>query len=226
MARRTISPDSPRKQKKDRRRIQLIQATMASIAERGLAETTVSHVSETAGMSRGIVNFYFESKETLMRETLAHLLEEQAACWRQALEKAEKTTPGERLEAVITALFSGKICTRKKLAVWAAFVAHAAAHAPYRFRIQQATEKLHAALSDILKPSSAFGPDTARRLLALVDGLWIAQMLGDSPRDRKEMVALCLSLCVPQPTASDAGKASPRRKPEDAPVVADLFAAL
>lgn len=255
-SRRTISPDSPRKKMKDKRRVQLIEANMASIAERGLTETTITHVSEAAGMSRGIINFYFDSKETMMRETLAHLLEEQTGCWQQGLEKAEKSPAREKLEAVLAALFSSKICTKKKLAVWAAFVAHAATHAPYRFQIQQANEKLHAALAEILVQAPVVKPEASQQLLALIDGLWLAQILGDSMRERKDMVALCLALCEPQatmtpaPLAAETGNvtrlprraeprpsaavekqvrkpaAKPRMEPEEPPVVADLFALL
>ncbi len=252
--RRTISPDSPRKRMKDKRRIQLIEANMVSIAERGLTETTITHVSEAAGMSRGIINFYFDSKETMMRETLSHLMEEQTACWQQALEKAPEA-PREKLEALLGALFSNKICTRKKLSVWAAFVAHAATHAPYRFEINQATAQLREGLNTILGTMKGTGPHASEQILALVDGLWMGQILGESMRERKDMVALCLSVCAPvqqvaSSPAAGVGKAKvtplprrddkpalpvkparktalkPRAEQEEAPVVADLFATL
>jgi TetR/AcrR family transcriptional repressor of bet genes len=39
---------------------------MSSIAEHGLANTTVARVAEAAGLSQGIMNFYFESKQALL----------------------------------------------------------------------------------------------------------------------------------------------------------------
>lgn len=248
--RRTISPDSPRKKMKDRRRIQLIEANMTSIAERGLAETTITHVSEAAGMSRGIINFYFDSKETMMRETLAHLMEEQFACWQAALEKAKDAAPREKLETIFTALFSNKICTRKKLAVWAAFVAHAATHAPYRFLIAQNTGKLREEIDALMKDMPGVKAQAADQVMTMIDGLWLAQLLSDSMRERKEMTALCLAACEAAATMPSRAKMAPlprreekkpalavkpqRGKPaikprvesEEAPVVADLFAAL
>ncbi len=255
-ARRSINPDSPRKRMKDKRRIQLIEANMTSIAERGLTETTITHVSEAAGMSRGIINFYFDSKETMMRETLAYLVEEQTACWQQALEKTAHASASEKMEALLTALFSNKICTRKKLSVWAAFVAHAATHAPYRFQIAQGNQQLRAALEQITGAAPGNKVQSVDTLLALIEGLWLAQILGDSMRERRELVALCMSVCdrsketVHTNAAATLAKAKvtplPRReerpalpvKParkavvkarsetEEAPVVADLFAAL
>ena len=48
----------------DPRRQQRIDAAMNSIAERGLANVTVSRVAEAAGISLGFVNFYFENCST------------------------------------------------------------------------------------------------------------------------------------------------------------------
>ena len=50
----------------DFRRQQLIDAAMSSIAENGLARTTVARVAEGAGLSQGIMNFYFEGKQALL----------------------------------------------------------------------------------------------------------------------------------------------------------------
>lgn len=45
---------------KEVRQVQLIEATIESLAKRDYSETTMADV---AGLSRGIVNFHFESKE-------------------------------------------------------------------------------------------------------------------------------------------------------------------
>ena len=64
---------------KDKRKAQLIAAALESIAKRGLLETTITHISKGAGMSRGIINFYFTSKEMMLRETLKTLIDEYEA---------------------------------------------------------------------------------------------------------------------------------------------------
>lgn len=60
-----------RKASKETRRQQLIEATIDSLAKRGYAETTLADVADGAGLSRGIVNFHFESKENLLIATLS-----------------------------------------------------------------------------------------------------------------------------------------------------------
>ena len=82
------------------RREQLIEATMRTIARRGFARTTMAHVAKTAGLSQGIVNFYFKTKEALLYETLVHLAQEYDSIMRQALDRAGQD-PVEALEAMI-----------------------------------------------------------------------------------------------------------------------------
>ena len=77
-----------RKGTRHARRLQLIESTIDSLAARGYAETTLADVAKGAGLSRGIVNFYFESKEKLLVATLQHMAEEYSTHWRSALAKA------------------------------------------------------------------------------------------------------------------------------------------
>ena len=58
---------------REARRRQLIEATIASIAELGFADTTLSTVTTRAGLSHGTINFHFKSKEFLFVETLTYL---------------------------------------------------------------------------------------------------------------------------------------------------------
>ncbi|MBY0354779.1 MAG: TetR/AcrR family transcriptional regulator [Rickettsiales bacterium] len=187
--RRSISPESPRKKMKDKRRAQLIDANMECIARYGLTETTISHISETAGMSRGIINFYFTSKEHMMRETLTHLMQEQGQAWREALEKSEGKSPYARLEDSLKSVFSARLWTRKKLAVWAAFVAHAATHPTYRYIFETETGSMRdeiAALAGMSDPLLD-APGFANGLICYVRGLRMEMLIGDTGRTRQDL---------------------------------------
>ena len=48
----------------------------------------MADVADGAGLSRGIVNFHFESKEKLLVATLQYMADEYSAHWRHALHKA------------------------------------------------------------------------------------------------------------------------------------------
>ncbi len=170
----------PRANVKDKRKQQLMQATLDSIAKRGLTETTITHISKGAGMSRGIINFYFTSKEMMMQETLQWLLEEYEAAWRSALERADDTEQGA-LNALIDVHFSKKLCYPKRLNVLTAFWGHAAAHAPYREQFDKSDAKLQDALATAWKKASprGFGAEQfARQVHALIRGMWLSFLLG------------------------------------------------
>ena len=74
--------------RKDERRQQLIEATIRAISQHGYSRTTLADVSRESGLSRGIVGFYFDSKDALFLETLRFLSDEYAGIWRERLATA------------------------------------------------------------------------------------------------------------------------------------------
>src|SRR4030095_10937519 len=102
------------------RREQLIQATIRSVANRGLAATTIATVAREAGLSQGIINLHFQTKERLLIETLRYIADE----YRNACHAAAASTDGSPeagLRAMVELDFQRGICERDKLAVWFAF---------------------------------------------------------------------------------------------------------
>ncbi len=114
----------------DFRRQQLIEAAMRSIAEHGLARTTVARVAEGAGLSQGIVNFYFEGKQALLLATLEYV-ESEFQRVRRAKKRSAAKTPEAQLDAIIEATFDPAICNPLYLGVWDAFWGEARARADF-----------------------------------------------------------------------------------------------
>ena len=102
------------------RRQQLIDATIACIARKGLGSMTLSDVAQHAGLSQGIVNLHFDSKDNLLAETLRFLSEEYDSYFENAYDKAGSDA-ASRLRALMVMDLRPVICDRKKLAVWFAF---------------------------------------------------------------------------------------------------------
>ena len=67
----TTKPDNHQE-----RRNLLIDATITAIAEFGLSKLTLAKISSIAGLTAGTVNFHFDSKESLLLETLNFVSEE------------------------------------------------------------------------------------------------------------------------------------------------------
>ncbi|MBW2668237.1 MAG: TetR family transcriptional regulator C-terminal domain-containing protein [Deltaproteobacteria bacterium] len=103
-----------------RRRRELIEATITSIARYGLSGTTVAKVAKLAGLSTGIVNFYFHSKQALLFATLEHVDREFELRQQEALERAGED-PVQLLEAMIEVDFDPEVRDPSRIAVWAAF---------------------------------------------------------------------------------------------------------
>jgi AcrR family transcriptional regulator len=113
-------PPPPRKLSRDARRRQLIEATISVIAARGFARTTLTEVAKVAGLSHGLVNFHFQSKELLLSETLIHLSDEYHENWQTAVQ-AVGDDPAAQLDAMIRADFTAALCTAERLSAWCAF---------------------------------------------------------------------------------------------------------
>lgn len=195
--RRATAPPKRRKASRAERRQQLVQATIESIAVRGYSETTLAHVSKTAGLSQGIVNLHFQTKEMLFLETLRFLRDEFRSAWGHALEKAGDD-PVLQLNALVSSCFKPSICARKKLAGWFAFLGEAKARPLYR-EICEAHDMAYCqALQnacDKLRVQGGYEDmDAARVALALeamIEGLWLSIYLSPTDMDRKTARSIC-----------------------------------
>ncbi len=101
------------------RRDELIDAAISAISAYGLSKTTVSRVARLAGLSAGIVNFYFRSKDALLLATLRRLVEEFETSLASALQRSRGAK--EALEAIVDMRFSPALSDPRKVAVWSAF---------------------------------------------------------------------------------------------------------
>ena len=181
---------------KDKRKAQLIAAALESIAKRGLMETTITHISKGAGMSRGIINFYFASKEMMMRETLKTLIEEYESEWREALLKTGEEGHA-RLNGLIAAHFDKKLCSAKRLNVMSAFWGHAATQPAYRNQLETADANIENALTEalahLLGGSLEEARNAATQLHAMIRGLWLNFMLNPREVAREALAEHCLN---------------------------------
>lgn len=184
----------PRADVKDKRKGELIAAALDSIAKRGLLETTITHIAKGAGMSRGIINFYFSSKEMMMREALKAMIDEYESAWQQAQHGLEHD-PYTRIRALIDVHFSKKLCASRRLNVMSAFWGHAASQAAYRNQLEAADAAVERAFTEVLahyeQVSLEEATHHARQLHALIRGLWLSFMLNPQSVSRESLALEC-----------------------------------
>ncbi|MBW2576633.1 MAG: TetR family transcriptional regulator C-terminal domain-containing protein [Deltaproteobacteria bacterium] len=135
---------------KQRSRQKLITATINSIAKRGFADTTLARVAEGAGLSRGIVNFHFRTKDALFLETLKFMSREYRECWFRALDESGPS-PAEKLEAVLMAEFEPPISNRNRMAVWFAFYGEAKSRPTYMSSCTELDDIIHDTLINLCR---------------------------------------------------------------------------
>lgn len=191
-------PAPPRKQSRDTRRVQLIEATIETLAEMGYARTTLTAVARRAGLSHGLVNFHFETKEKLLTETMLYLAEEYRQNWTAALDAAGPSA-AERLDAMLRADFNPAICTPARLAAWCSFWGEAQSRPlyqeacgsnddAYNLRLEQACAAL------IAEGGYAHNAARAARVLRVTtEGVWLDLMTMTRPYGRDEALATLMT---------------------------------
>jgi AcrR family transcriptional regulator len=80
----------------------IIAAMRASVGQRGAAASTFDHVAREAGVSRGLLHYYFGSKERLLVEVVRHDCDERNRAMDDRLAKAG--TIDEIIEALVIGL--------------------------------------------------------------------------------------------------------------------------
>ncbi len=182
---------------KEVRRKQLIDATIRAIGRVGYANATLTHVASEAGLSPGIVNFYFKSKEQLLIATLEQIAEEYSAFWQAAINKG-KVAPAAGLEAMIEADFHPTVCNVERVSIWYAFWAEARGNQSYHDVVQRLEQDYLAQTETLCQRIIQEGGyegvsagDVATGLNAMIDGMWFDCLMEPKTFNRAEAKRIC-----------------------------------
>ena len=175
---------------KEARKVQLMEATIDCIAARGFADLTLADVAKAAGLSVGIVNFYFRSKDVLLIETLRHLVADYVQQTNDNIRSAG-TTAAAQIEAMIESDFHRTIANRKRVTVWYAFWGETRWRPEFLKICQQLSDSFHeetrAAFARLIA-EGGYGnvnPDlVARGFDAMIDGLWLDMLINPKAVER------------------------------------------
>lgn len=161
----------------DVRRTELISATLRVISAQGFEGTTVRDIARAAGASAGSVNYYFSSKDGLLRAAVA----ESDARFRTRVREAVEGADGypDKLALVVDLCFPSENAQGPDWAVFVDFWNQAARHGDYRQIFDEAhgewIELLTAVLTGGVKDGSfslsASPRDEAFGFAAVIDGL-------------------------------------------------------
>jgi AcrR family transcriptional regulator len=176
-------------------RDRLIEATITCMANYGPAGVTLERVTETAGVSRGLVRHHFGTKRTLVLEAFRRLADEQRAALMSA------ATPGgdavAMLRSTIARSFRDALAAPARAHAWFGFWQAALGDPTLREINERAymeereryTELFRAAAEErqlVLDETEA-----GRGLVALADGIWNELVMDSTDLTPEEALTLC-----------------------------------
>ncbi len=188
-----MKKDSTRKKLADLNRQALIEATLDSISEIGIAQTSVSEITQRANLSRGMIHLHFSSKDNLFIAAAMQTGERYYEHLEKFLANAG-TLAQSRLAAIIDCDLDKKVLNRRSINIWYAFRGEArereaiSNYSDTRDQrlntlIYQAFREL-ANIEDYDEPAQV-ARDATYGTLALLEGIWTDFLLHPDAFDRK-----------------------------------------
>ncbi|WP_377115749.1 transcriptional regulator BetI [Pseudoalteromonas sp. M58] len=166
------------------RRQQLIDATIESVAQKGLQATTINSISKNAGMSSGIISHYFGGKQGLIEATVRYLL---SNLKNDLISKVdENTTATQRLMFIVESNFAlvqqRKDTTRTWLSFWAQSMHDKELHRLQNVNSKRLQSNLTVSFKQLMPLSQA--TLAAELTAAMIDGLWLRAVLSQSDENQ------------------------------------------
>ncbi|NJM93080.1 MAG: hypothetical protein HC861_11200 [Rhodospirillaceae bacterium] len=176
---------------------------------------------QAAGLSVGIVNFYFKSKDVLLIETLRHLVADYIEQTNENFRNAGATAAAQ-VATMIESDFHRTVANRKKVTVWYAFWGETRWRPEFLKICQELSDSFHRETTDIFARLIVEGGYQnldadliARGFDAMIDGLWLDMLINPKAVDREAPSRSCAPTSPASSPTSSADKApvAPPRPP-------------
>jgi TetR/AcrR family transcriptional repressor of bet genes len=184
-----------RTEAREKRRQQLIDATMKCIARKGMSSTTLGDVAREAGLSQGIVNLHFDSKDNLLTETLRFLSDEYKNQFKRAIQRAGPQ-PEDQLHALMKLDLRPSILDRNKLAVWFGFWSEVKSQPTYQEICEQTDDYyddvIRALCSQLIVDGgykSVTAATVSTALNSMTNGMWLSYLISPKHFNRATAMA-------------------------------------
>lgn len=176
------------------RKEQILRSALQQISQRGVVGLRVSDVAKGAGVSGGIVHYYFDTKLDLIRaafeENAARSLERRAEIFVD-----ETADVRETLYALIDTYLPVDEATRESWRVWIEWWAAALQDAELAEVHNRAYEEWAQRMQSVFDRVPGVDPEMSRKnansLMALLDGLTIQALMGAPTMTVDRMRELC-----------------------------------
>ena len=184
------------------RKAALVNATIAEIGRTGSLDVTVSQIAKRAGMSSALAHHYFGGKEAMFIAAMRHVLTLYGAEVRGALAVTEG--PTARVHAIVRASFTPANFRREVVGAWLNFYVMAQTMPEAAKLLDIYQRRLRSNLRHALRPLvGARAPVVAEALAALIDGVYLRQVLARGGTDRAAAVGLVLGVLASELAPGD-----------------------
>jgi AcrR family transcriptional regulator len=192
------------KHAKDRHQ-EILDAAARVITERGLAETRISDIAEQAGVSPGLILYYFESKDRLLAEALTFANDQ--FYLRTSREIRRLPSARDQLRRLVDLSVPGYLQEFGRLDEWALWIevwVRALRDAEMAKDREVLDERWRSQIAEIIRAGRQTGeftstedPDElALRLASLIDGLAIQVVMNDSKVTAERMHRSCMQVAA------------------------------
>ncbi|TGV51955.1 TetR family transcriptional regulator [bacterium M00.F.Ca.ET.141.01.1.1] len=187
-----------RREGEGRRRQDLIEATLDSVAEYGLQGATLRTIALRAGVTAGLIRHYFPGKEELLQEAYTALVGRMTEQAKAAL-VMDDASPRQRLAAFVAANLNAPIIDTRVFSLWATFLGRAGADPAlaraHRDGYLGFRNEVEAVVAEVLaaeqhKPDAGELRHHAIAINAIIDGLWIEGCLAGEMFSPGELAAI------------------------------------
>jgi AcrR family transcriptional regulator len=192
------------KHTKDRHQ-EILDAAARVITERGLAETRISDIAEQAGVSPGLILYYFDSKDRLLAEALTFANDQ--FYLRTSREIRRLPSAKDQLRRLIDLSVPGYLQEFGRLDEWALWIevwVRALRDAEMAKDREVLDERWRSQIAEIVRAGRQTGEFTstedvdelALRLACLIDGLAIQVVMNDSKVTPERMHRACMQVAA------------------------------
>jgi AcrR family transcriptional regulator len=205
-------------------RERILAAAVKRIAVEGIDGVRIARIAMDAGVSSSLVHYHFASREALLAEALDYSYAH-AGDVRVSTDELPRASHAERLQAMIDQCLPTTPSLTEDWVLWVELWLRAVRHPELRPIAEELYARLNAWFAEEITAGVADGEfercdpqDVSDRTLALIDGLGIRNLIGDStmPLDRARRAiasALARDLGLGERLVSD--RAAGARSPGD-----------
>lgn len=183
-------------------RQRLVDATLACLARDGYHRSSVRRIAETAGVTAGLLRYYFGGKDELLLEAYRHF---KRSALHAYLDEAASAgpDPAGQLEAFVRSVLFVNAADRNQMNIWISFLELVITDADISAAQAENYDRFLQALSDWIRAiyvdrGEQLTPASVRKLAigvnSVIDGLWMECSLNPSRMTPHEALEIALDM--------------------------------